>query len=53
MRRIDLMIGIVLGLVLGIVALILYIFIFSNESIDAPSIDQGSAPARQAAEAPQ
>ena len=53
MSRTDLMIGIALGIALGIVALILYIFILSNESIDAPSIDASSASARQAPEGPQ
>lgn len=33
------MIGITLGLVIGIVALILFVFLGSSESIDAPSLD--------------
>jgi len=42
MSHSDRIIGIVLGLVVGIVALILFIFLGSEGSIDAPSIDSGS-----------
>lgn len=47
MSRTDRTIGIALGLVIGIVALILFVFLGSSESIDAPSLD-----ARPAAEQP-
>ena len=39
MSRSDRVIGIVLGLVIGIAALILFVFLGSSGSIDAPSID--------------
>ena len=39
MSRSDRLIGIVLGLVVGVVALILFIFLGSGNSIDAPSLD--------------
>jgi len=47
MSRSDRVIGIVLGLLVGIVALILFVFLGSEESIDAPSID---TPAQQRTE---
>jgi hypothetical protein len=37
----DRAIGIALGLVIGIVAVILFVFLGSQETIDAPSIDKG------------
>jgi len=37
--RSDRAIGIALGLVIGIAALILFVFLGSGSSIDAPSID--------------
>lgn len=37
--RTDRAIGISLGIVIGIVALILFVFLGSSESIDAPSLD--------------
>jgi hypothetical protein len=40
----DRAIGIALGLVIGIVAVILFVFLGSQETIDAPSIDRGSPP---------
>jgi hypothetical protein len=39
MSRSDRVIGIALGLVVGVAALILFIFLGSEGSIDAPSID--------------
>lgn len=41
MSRTDRAIGIVVGLLIGIAALILFVFLGSGSSIDAPSIDQG------------
>jgi len=40
----DRAIGIGLGLILGITAVILFVFLGSEETIDDPSIDRGSAP---------
>ncbi|HYU62095.1 MAG TPA: hypothetical protein VEK39_15175 [Solirubrobacterales bacterium] len=42
MSRGDRAIGIGLGVVLGIVAVILFVFLGSEDTIDAPSIDRGS-----------
>ena len=38
----DRAIGIALGLILGIAAVILFVFLGSEETIDDPSIDHGS-----------
>jgi hypothetical protein len=40
----DRAIGIGLGLLLGIAAVILFVFLGSEETIDDPQIDGGSAP---------
>jgi len=40
----DRAIGIALGLVIGVVAVILFVFLGSQDTIDAPSIDRGSPP---------
>jgi hypothetical protein len=41
-RRGDLVIGILLGLVLGLAIVAVFVFVFSNDTVDAPSIDRGS-----------
>jgi hypothetical protein len=41
--------GIVLGLVLGIVIVVLFVFLGSEQTVDAPSIDHGNQPAERAA----
>jgi hypothetical protein len=46
MSRGDLAIGIVLGIVLGLAIVAVFVFVFSEDTVDAPSIDQ-SAPAPQ------
>ncbi len=38
----DRALGIALGLIVGIVAVILFVFLGSEETIDDPSIDRGS-----------
>ena len=43
MRRGDRLIGIVLGLVLGIAIVAVFVFVFSGDTVDAPSIDNGAA----------
>lgn len=35
----DRIVGIVLGLIIGLAALILFVFVFSAEPVDAPSLD--------------
>ena len=40
----DRAIGIALGLVIGIAAVILFVFLGSQDTIDAPSIDRDSLP---------
>jgi hypothetical protein len=42
MSRSDRVIGISLGIVIGIVALILFVFLGSGGSIDAPSLDSST-----------
>ena len=41
-HRADRAIGIALGLVLGVLVVILFVFVFSEDTVDAPSIDNGS-----------
>ena len=36
----DLILGIVLGIALGIAILAVFVFVFSEETVDAPSIDR-------------
>jgi hypothetical protein len=38
----DRAIGIALGLVIGLVAVVLFVFLGSDDTIDAPSVDQPS-----------
>jgi len=38
-RRADLAIGIVLGIVLGLAIVAIFVFVFSNDTVDAPSIN--------------
>lgn len=47
-RRGDLILGIALGILIGIAILAVFIFVFSGDTVDAPSIDQG-APAERPA----
>ena len=39
-RRIDLVLGIVLGLVLGLAIVAVFVFVFSEETIDEAELDQ-------------
>ena len=48
MSRSDRAIGIALGVVIGIAALIIFVFLGSSGSIDAPSIDAGKQVERPA-----
>jgi hypothetical protein len=47
-RRGDRLIGIVLGLALGLAIVAVFVFVFSGDTVDAPSIDEG-APTEQPA----
>ena len=49
MRRGDRLIGIVLGIALGIAIVAVFVFVFSEDTVDAPSIDE-STPTEQPAE---
>jgi hypothetical protein len=44
-RRIDRAFGIVFGIVLGIAVVIVFVFYGSDDTIDAPSIDNDDRPA--------
>jgi hypothetical protein len=46
MRRGDRLIGIVLGLALGLAIVAVFVFVFSEDTVDAPSIDD-RAPTEQ------
>jgi hypothetical protein len=39
----DLAIGIVLGIVLGLAIVAVFVFVFSEDTVDAPSIDRSAA----------
>ena len=41
-RRGDRLIGIVLGVLLGLAIVAVFVFAFSEDTVDAPSIDQGA-----------
>lgn len=49
MRRGDRLIGIVLGIALGIAIVAVFLFVFSEDAVDAPSIDD-RAPSEQPAD---
>jgi hypothetical protein len=46
-RRVDLWLGIVLGIVLGLVIVAVFVFVFSEETVDAPRLEQNGAPAER------
>jgi hypothetical protein len=41
-RRADLAIGIVTGIVLGLAIIAVFVFVFSEDTVDAPSIDRAT-----------
>lgn len=47
-RRGDLVAGIVLGIVIGIAIIAVFVFVFSPDTIDAPSLDRGESSAAPA-----
>jgi uncharacterized membrane protein required for colicin V production len=40
MRRYDRLLGIVLGIAIGIAIVAVFVFVFSEDTVDAPSIDE-------------
>lgn len=48
MSRGDRLLGIALGIALGLAILAVFVFVFSEDTVDAPSIDEG-APTEQPA----
>jgi hypothetical protein len=49
-RRGDRLIGILIGILLGLAIIAIFVFVFSEETIDAPSIGDRSAPSEQPAD---
>jgi uncharacterized membrane protein required for colicin V production len=43
----DRVIGIVVGLILGIAVVAVFVFVFSEQTVDAPSIDHGNGGAME------
>jgi hypothetical protein len=43
-RRIDLVAGVALGVVLGLAIIAIFVFVFSEDTVDAPSLEHGKAP---------
>jgi hypothetical protein len=41
-RRGDLLIGILVGLLLGLAIVAVFVFVFSEDTVDAPSIDRAN-----------
>jgi hypothetical protein len=41
-RRGDLILGVALGIVLGLAIVAVFVFVFSEDTVDAPSIDEGA-----------
>jgi hypothetical protein len=46
--RRDRLLGIVLGLALGLAIVAIFVFVFSEDTVDAPSIDEGAPTERPA-----
>ena len=46
MRGGDRLAGILLGIALGLAIVAIFIFVFSEDTVDAPSIDEGALPQR-------
>ena len=44
----DRLIGIVLGVLLGLAIVAIFVFVFSEDTVDAPSIDKGTSTERSA-----
>jgi hypothetical protein len=41
-RRSDRLLGIFLGVALGLAIVAIFVFVFSEETVDAPSLDEGA-----------
>ncbi len=50
MPRSDLLLGILIGVALGIAIVAIFVFVFSEDTVDAPKINEGTAPIEQPAE---
>jgi hypothetical protein len=48
-RRIDLAAGLVLGVVLGLAIVAVFVFVFSEDTVDAPAIEHSTPPAERPA----
>jgi len=49
-KRRDRVIGVLLGILLGIAVVVIFVFYGSEQTIDAPSIDEDTPPAERSAE---
>lgn len=49
-RRIDLAIGIALGIAIGVALVALFVFELSDQTVDAPKLEQGRPPAERPVE---
>jgi hypothetical protein len=47
MSKPDLAIGILAGIAIGLAIIAVFVFVFSGETVDAPSIDRGSSSSQQ------
>ena len=43
----DRALGIFLGIVIGLAIIAVFVFVFSEDTVDAPSLDRGSPPAEE------
>ena len=48
----ELVSGIALGIVLGLIVIALFVFVFSEDTVDGPQIDEQPAPAATTPSAP-
>jgi len=48
MPRGDRLLGVVIGIAIGLAILAVFVFVFSGETVDAPSIDEGASTERTA-----
>jgi hypothetical protein len=49
-RRVDLVAGVVLGVLLGLAIVAIFVFVFSEDTVDAPSIEHSNAPVERPAD---
>ena len=48
MPRGDRLLGLLLGIALGLAIVAIFVFVFSEDTVDAPSLDEGAPPPRSA-----